>query len=153
MKRSISVFIIIIFLAAFCYSAASTMAKNAPRPPRAEDKDLSDRLLSQTFAAYENYTRNVFTDIVSKDFIPDRFQMIDGVERNFYAAKPVDIDYFINKVEPGNGTLAISFTWNKKEMMRSNGSQRMEKGSSSFVYKKSDDRWQLYSIKGRSPFL
>ncbi len=132
---------------------ADQSAANGQRPPTSiQDRDLARQLVAGTLNHYRNYTRGAFTDGISEDFVPDRNGLIDGVERSFYAAKPVSIDFFIDQVTGEDGKLAVSFTWNKKVNVRGSGRQDRDRGQCLFVYKRSGNDWYLYSIKGKNPF-
>ncbi|MBF0216232.1 MAG: hypothetical protein HQL30_04475 [Candidatus Omnitrophica bacterium] len=117
-----------------------------------KEREIADSLLSRIFDSYRGYTRGSFADIVDDDFPSGGQSFVSGVENSFYSARPLDIEYFINTVIPKGDKLAVSFSWNKKDVPFDTGSQRKSRGQCLFVFKKSGEEWKLYDVKGNSPF-
>jgi hypothetical protein len=89
---------------------------------------------------------------VDDDFTSGGQSFVSGVESSFYSARPLQLDYFLNTVNLTGDKLAVSFTWNKKDVPRDTGSQRKSQGECLFVFKKAGEDWKLYDVKGNSPF-
>lgn len=131
---------------------AATAAAEGPRVTTSDDRALAQQLVSGTIGSYSSYTRMQFTDGVSDDFPTDKYAFVNRVERSYYKARPIQLDYFISVVNRTGDKLSVSFSWEKKAMVRATGLQQKLKGQCIFVYDNQDGKWQLYDIKGQSPF-
>ncbi|MCM8761472.1 MAG: hypothetical protein NC938_06465 [Candidatus Omnitrophica bacterium] len=125
--------------------------EGGPQVTTAQDRSLAQRLVSETISSYTSYTRGQFTDRVSDDFPNDKYAFVNRVERRYYSAKPTQVDFFISTVNRTADKLAVSFSWEKKVMVRKTGLQRNFKGQCMFVYRQENGAWRLYDIKGNSP--
>lgn len=127
-------------------------AAEGPGVTTGDDTALAQRLVSGTIGSYTGYARMPFTDGVSDDFPTDKYAFVNRVERKFYKARPLQLDFFINLVNRTGDKLAVSFRWEKKAMVVATGLERKTQGQCMFVYRSENGKWLLYDIKGRSPF-
>ncbi len=126
-------------------------AAEGPGVTTSADRALAQQLVSGTINSYTSYTRDKFTDGVSDDFPTDKYALVNRVERKFYKARPTQVDFFVNVVNRTGDKLSVSFTWEKKVMVRATGLQNKIKGQCMFVYRNELGQWLLYDIKGQSP--
>lgn len=117
------------------------------------DRQLADQLVGSVFQSYRNFSIPSFMAIVSEDYSPDRTQLINTIGDSCYKTLIINIDYFINKVMGGNGTIAVLFKWQKSVQNKSTGRMISTEGKATFVFKNQDGTWKLVRIQGRNPLI
>ncbi len=117
------------------------------------DRQLADQLVGSVFQAYRNFSIPSFMAIVSKDYSPDRTQLINTIGDSYYKTLIINIDYFINKVMGGDGTIAVLFKWQKSAQNKSTGRLIKTEGNATFVFKNQNGTWKLIRIQGRNPLI
>lgn len=154
----------IIFLIAlviiFCVPAyAVSIGKSSDKSEPAEQpiavlnaQQIADRLLNAIFSAYQDYSYEGFRALISRDFVPNKIQFLDNTEASFYKGKITQMRYVIEKALFSKDTLGITFTWDKKIVVRNAPEGQIFSGKAIFMYKKSSGEWQLYKIEGDNPF-
>jgi len=119
--------------------------------PMQDDYKLGEKLLDEVFDTYRNYTRDSFDRIVSRDFAPIKSEFMNNVERAFYAARVMEIYYYVDTANVRDNLAAISFHWEKKVSTYSGGAINNSTGNAEFVFKNEGDRWNLYQVGGDDP--
>jgi hypothetical protein len=151
-----------VFVALFLSAAGVALAQeDTPERPKAPERPAmgssdyrakGEMLVSGAVNTYRNYNRASFTDLIADDYPGDKYAFVNSVESSYYAAMPMKVDHFVNKVTPAEDKIAVSFRWNKTSIQRGKGTLVNASGDCVFVFKKEDDGWAIYDIKGSSPF-
>lgn len=135
----------------FLSGCAAVSAGGASGSAEKGDYALGRQLLDQVFNIYRNYTRESFDRIVSRDFTPIRSEFLNGAERGFYAARIVELYYYVDTATVRDGLASVSFHWQKKLSSYAGGAIHQPAGQAEFDFRNEEDGWHLYQVRGDDP--
>ncbi len=110
-------------------------------------------LVRDNWKAFAQFRRQDFAERISNDFIPDKKDFLNDVEKSFYSATPINLFFTIDKVLESQDKMSISFSWKKKVADRDTSVMSLKKGAGTIVFINQNDQWLIYRIDGTSIFM
>lgn len=104
-------------------------------------------ILDEMFKAYSDENLTKFMSYVSPDFAGDRDFLELAVKKDFNSLNNIRITYSINNIASGPKGIAVSLTYNRSFLSNKSGSITTDNGITEMVFKLSENKPVLYSMK------
>lgn len=127
-------------------------AVDESRPREADPFILAEQALENIFSVYKTYTRDAFTQNISRAFYPIRRNFIHAAENSFYSGAIIEMNYFIDEAIRKGDKLVVSFSWEKKTRPYNSAQISLTRGKARFVFKEESGKWLLCQMRGNNPF-
>lgn len=117
-----------------------------------ERQVLTRQIVDDLFNSYKSYSHNVFTDLISDDYLPSKLSFINNVEKNLADNFVVSLEITSFFAITSKHKLVAKITWEKKVQDRDTVGQQLLSGSAHLIFRQENNNWKLYRIKGNNPF-
>ncbi|MGC8728604.1 MAG: hypothetical protein ACP5SD_04980 [Elusimicrobiales bacterium] len=104
-------------------------------------------VLDGMFKSYSDENLTKFMSYVSPDFAGDRDFLELAVKKDFNSLNNIRITYSINNIASGPKGIAVSLTYNRSFLSNKSGSINTDNGITEMVFKLSENKPVLYSMK------
>lgn len=114
------------------------------------EENISSKIrnvLDEIFKAYSDENLSKFMSYVSPDFAGDRDFLELAVKKDFNSLNNIRINYSINNIASGPKGIAVSLTYNRSFLSNKSGSINTDNGITEMVFKISENKPVLYSMK------